>query len=45
VRVRNRILDALSAANLSVQPEQDRVKARLTANYTLDGHGVPRKKT
>lgn len=45
VRVRNRILEALSAENLSVEPEQERVKARLTANYTLDSRFVPRKKS
>lgn len=44
VRVRNRIFDALSSADLSVKPEQERVKARLTANYTLDAGFVPRKK-
>jgi HEAT repeat protein len=45
VRVRNRILEALSVANLNVTPDQERVKARLTANYTLDSSFVPRKKT
>jgi hypothetical protein len=44
VRVRNRILDAFSAANISVSPDQERVRARLTAGYTLDGGHVPRKK-
>jgi HEAT repeat protein len=45
VRVRNRILEALANANLSVSPEQERVKARLTPNYTLDSKFVPRRKT
>jgi HEAT repeat protein len=44
VRVRNRILEALSAGGHSVEPEQERVKARLTQGYTLDGGGVPRKR-
>ncbi|MET0387549.1 MAG: HEAT repeat domain-containing protein [Polyangiales bacterium] len=44
VRVRNRIFEALSVANLGVQPEQERVKARLTPNYVLDAGFVPRKK-
>jgi hypothetical protein len=44
VRVRNRVLEALANANLSVLPEQERVKARLTPNYTLDLGFVPRKK-
>jgi HEAT repeat protein len=45
VRVRNRILDALMAGGISVNPDQERVRARLTAGYTLDSAGVPRKKT
>lgn len=43
VRVRNRIFEALAKGDLSVKPEQERVKARLTANYTLDAGFVPRK--
>jgi HEAT repeat protein len=45
VRVRNRILEAFAAAAISVSPDQERVRARLTAGYTLDGAFVPRKKT
>jgi HEAT repeat protein len=45
VRVRNRILDALSAANVSVAPHQERVRARLTAGYALDSGFIPRKKS
>jgi len=45
VRVRNRILDAFGAANLSVSPDQERVRARLTAGYALDSSFVPRKKS
>ena len=44
VRVRNRIFEALNSANLSVEPEQERVQARLTPNYVLDPKFVPRKK-
>jgi HEAT repeat protein len=44
VRVRNRIFDALAAAKVSVSPQEDAVKARLTANYVLEPGGVPRKK-
>ena len=44
VRVRNRILDALSAAKVSVSPQEDQVKQRLTQGYALDGSGVPTKK-
>lgn len=44
VRVRNRIFEALSVAKLSVKPQEDAVKAKLTANYALDGSGVPKKK-
>jgi hypothetical protein len=44
VRVRNRIFEALSVAGLSVEPEQERVKARLTPGYTLDAGFVPRKR-
>jgi hypothetical protein len=44
VRVRNRVFEALATAGLSVEPEQERVKARLTPNYTLDAKFVPRKK-
>ena len=44
VRVRNRIFDAFAAAGISVSPEQERVRARLTAGYTLDAGFVPRKK-
>jgi hypothetical protein len=45
VRVRNRIFEALSAESLSVEPEQERVKARLTTNYSLDSRFIPRKKS
>jgi hypothetical protein len=44
VRVRNRILEALAAAQLSVEPDQERVKARLTSGYTLDNRGLVHKK-
>ena len=44
VRVRNRILDALASGGHSVEPEQARVKARLTQGYTLDAGFVPRKR-
>jgi hypothetical protein len=44
VRVRNRIFEALAAAKLSVEPDQERVKARLTAGYTLDARGLVHKK-
>lgn len=44
VRVRNRIFEALGNENLSVEPEQERVNARLTPNYSLDARFVPRKK-
>jgi hypothetical protein len=44
VRVRNRILDAFASAAISVSPEQEKVKARLTAGFTLDSRFVPRKK-
>jgi HEAT repeat protein len=44
VRVRNRIFEALANAGLSVQPEQERVKAKLTPGYALDGGFVPRKR-
>lgn len=44
VRVRNRIFEALANFGLSVEPDQERVKARLTSNYTLDAKLVPRKK-
>ncbi|HET8937517.1 MAG TPA: HEAT repeat domain-containing protein [Polyangiales bacterium] len=45
VRVRNRVLDALATAGLSVEPEQERVKPRLTQGYTLDTGFVPRKRS
>jgi hypothetical protein len=45
VRVRNRIFEALALTGSSVEPEQEKVKARLTPNYTLDAKGVPHKKT
>lgn len=44
VRVRNRILDALAAGNLSVEPEQERVKPKLTQGFTLDAKSVPRRR-
>jgi hypothetical protein len=44
VRVRNRIFEALAIAKISVKPQEEPVKARLTANYTLDNAGVPKKK-
>lgn len=44
VRVRNRVFEALASAGLSVQPEQERVKARLTPGYTLDNGFVPRRR-
>jgi hypothetical protein len=44
VRVRNRIFEALATAGLSVEPEQERVKTRLTPNYSLDAKFIPRKK-
>lgn len=44
VRVRNRIFDALAAAKVSVSPQEEAVKARLTANYLLEPSGIPRKK-
>jgi hypothetical protein len=44
VRVRNRIFDALAAANVSVSPQDEPVKQRLTQGYTLDAKGVPKKK-
>jgi hypothetical protein len=44
VRVRNRIFEALAAAKISVKPQDEAVKARLTANFTLDNNGVPKKK-
>lgn len=44
VRVRNRIFEALSIAKISVKPQEELVKAKLTANYVLDGSGVPKKK-
>jgi hypothetical protein len=44
VRVRNRILEALSVAGLSVAPEQEKVQARLTPGYALDERFVPRKR-
>jgi len=45
VRVRNRVFEALANAGLGVEPEQERVRARLTPNYTLDAKHVPRKKS
>lgn len=44
VRVRNRVLDALATGGHSVEPEQERVKPRLTQGYTLDAGFVPRKR-
>lgn len=44
VRVRNRIFEALASAKLSVEPDQERVKARLTNGYTLDARGLVHKK-
>ena len=44
VRVRNRIFDALAAGGHSVEPEQERVRARLTESYVLDAGFVPRKR-
>ena len=44
VRVRNRIFDALATAKVSVSPQDEQVKARLTQNYTLDSNGIPKKK-
>jgi hypothetical protein len=44
VRVRNRILEALASAKVSVSPQEEQVKPRLTQNYTLDANGVPKKK-
>jgi HEAT repeat protein len=44
VRVRNRVFEALANAGLSVQPEQERVKSRLTPGYTLDSGFVPRRR-
>jgi hypothetical protein len=44
VRVRNRIFEALAVASISVSPQDERVKAKLTQNYTLDKNGVPKKK-
>jgi len=44
VRVRNRILDALASGGHSVEPDQERVKPRLTQGYTLDSGFVPRKR-
>lgn len=44
VRVRNRILEALAAAAISVIPQEQVVTQRLTAAYALDKAGVPRKK-
>jgi HEAT repeat protein len=44
VRVRNRILDTLSAGGISVAPNQERVRGRLTTGYSLDSGFVPRKK-
>jgi hypothetical protein len=45
VRVRNRIFEALAAAAISVKPQEEQVKARLTQNYTLDVGGVPKRKS
>jgi hypothetical protein len=44
VRVRNRILDALSTTGVTVSPKEDAVKARLTAGWSLDASGIPKKK-
>lgn len=44
VRVRNRIFEALAAAKVSVKAQEEAVKSKLTANYTLDAAGVPKKK-
>ncbi len=44
VRVRNRIFEALATAKVSVSPQEEQVKARLTQNYALDSNGIPKKK-
>lgn len=44
VRVRNRILEALAAAAISVSPREAAVTPRLTAGFALDKAGVPRKR-
>ena len=44
VRVRNRIFDALAAAKVSVSPQEEQVKPRLTQGWGLDAAGVPKKK-
>ena len=44
VRVRNRIFEALATAKVSVSPQEEQVKSRLTQNYVLDSSGVPKKK-
>jgi hypothetical protein len=43
VRVRNRIFDALAAAKVSVSPQEEQVRPKLTQGWTLDA-GVPKKK-
>jgi hypothetical protein len=43
VRVRNRILDGFSAAGWDVGDKAAEVKPRLTAGYTLDRQGIPRR--
>ncbi len=44
VRVRNRILDALASARVSVSPQEEQVKPRLTQGWALDPGGIPKKK-
>ncbi len=44
VRVRNRILEALASNATTTTPHEERVRPRLTAGYSLDKTGVPRKK-
>jgi hypothetical protein len=44
VRVRNRIFDALAAAKVSVSPQEDQVKPRLTQGWSLEASGIPKKK-
>jgi hypothetical protein len=44
VRVRNRILDALAAAKISVSPQEEQVRPKLTQGWALDASGIPKKK-
>jgi hypothetical protein len=44
VRVRNRIFDALATAKVSVSPQEEQVKPKLTQGWGLDPAGVPKKK-